>query len=439
MEKLMTETQIIEAIVRMKNSKEYLELTKYYAEESLMKILHVSRDEKVHSNFIAWILNQNYHHELNYFPLKKILQLLSVVAKNENNLNARFLNENVDRFLLEDYELDEYCTVKTEVPTGNIAGFDNNGRIDILITLSFKNSNKKLPIIIENKVLSTENDENKKTKNSAKNKQTQKYYDWSEEYYKDQTKYETPILIFLAPDFEQDIKCSCDQFIKVSYQNLVDFIIEPCMMYTSNIQAKFFIENYLRCLSNSTINNETNKKEGRIMAFIGKERELLEKFHEKNKDLIDAVLTMLATDPNLSAEDRKSMNVALNVANSKDYSKYMFDGNTYGKGKLVLAVVKKYVDDNPQITFAELQEKFPDTLQSKKKSKYGVVRLDDDNTVDPKDKGIGGGVNRYFTEDKVKLPNQGKEVIVCNQWGKDNIPIFINHVVNNLGYDIQKI
>ena len=34
----MTETQIKDAIVKMNNSEEYLELKKYYAEESFIKI-----------------------------------------------------------------------------------------------------------------------------------------------------------------------------------------------------------------------------------------------------------------------------------------------------------------------------------------------------------------------------------------------------------------
>ena len=433
MDNTMTEAQIKEAIVKMNNSEEYLALRKYYAEESFIKILHVSRDEKIHSNFIAWLLSPYSHHELNYYPLQKLLQMLSVVAKKESNVLARFSDEYVDRFLLGDYELSESCEVRTEVPTGTIAGFDNKGRIDILINLSFKGSDKILPIIIENKVLSTENDENKNNKNTEKNKQTEKYFDWSEETYKDTSKFETPILVFLAPDFEQDITCKCDAFVKVSYQNLVDYVIEPCLMYTSNSQAKFFIENYLRCLSNSTINNVTGKKEGRIMAFIGKEKELLEKFHEKNKDLFDAVLTMLANDENLTLEDRESMKRALVVSDNRDYSKYMFEGKTYGKGKLVLAVVQKYVAYNSPMTFADLQKAFPDNLQGSK----GVVRLFD--AASPEDRGENGAIIRYYVNNDEVINLNGVKVLVSDQWGAGNIEKFIENAVNNLNFDIQKV
>ena len=59
----LSEAQIKDVIVKMNNSEEYLALRKYYAEESFIKILHVSRDEKIHSNFIAWLLNPASHHE----------------------------------------------------------------------------------------------------------------------------------------------------------------------------------------------------------------------------------------------------------------------------------------------------------------------------------------------------------------------------------------
>lgn len=422
----MTEAQIKDSIVKMNNSEEYLALRKYYAEESFIKILHISRDEKIHSNFIAWLLNPVSHHELNYYPLQKMLQMLSIVSKKENNLLARFSDEYVDRFLLEDYELSESCEVNTEVPTGEIAGFDNTGRIDILINLSFKGSDKILPIIIENKVLSTENDENKKNKSAKKNKQTEKYYDWAEEKYKDITKYETPILIFLAPDFERDINCKCDAFVKVSYQNLVDYLIEPCLMYTSNNQAKFFIENYLRCLSNSTINNFTGKKEGRIMAFSGKEKELLEKFHEKNKDLFDAVLTMLANDENLSPEDRKSMKLAREASNSRDNSKYSFDGKgEYPKGQVLLEMVNRYIDAHPEDDVTKLKTVFNLKLVFNKKP---IILLTSETTQNMRD---GGKVEKKVLSDET--------VIYINKQVQIGDMQDIIRIARELNYTIEKV
>ena len=71
----LSESQITDLIVAMSNSGEYLELRKYYTEESFFKTIGVSRKEEVHSNFIAWLLRPTSNHELNYYPLQKILVL----------------------------------------------------------------------------------------------------------------------------------------------------------------------------------------------------------------------------------------------------------------------------------------------------------------------------------------------------------------------------
>ena len=142
---------------------------------------------------------------------------------------------------------------------------------------------------------------------------------------------------------------------------------------------------------------------------------------------------MLANDENLSPEDRTSMKLALNVSDNRDYSKYTFDGKIYGKGKLVLAVVQKYVADNPSVTFEDLQKVFPDTLQGAK----GVVRLSD--AVSPEDKGVGA-IKRYYVNsgEEIKLAS-GEKVLVSDQWGAGNIEKFIDNAVTNLNFDILKV
>ena len=57
------------------------------------------------------------------------------------------------------------------------------------------------------------------------------------------------------------------------------------------------------------------------------------------------------------------------VKGKKDYSKYTFKGTQYGKGRLVQAVVKDYVQANPGISFEELLLVFPHELA---RHKFGV-------------------------------------------------------------------
>ncbi len=49
----------------------------------------------------------------------------------------------------------------------------------------------------------------------------------------------------------------------------------------------------------------------------------------------------------------------------RDNTKYIFEKEIYGKGKLVVAVLKKWVTDHPSTTYAQLKEVFPDTLMKR--------------------------------------------------------------------------
>ena len=117
---------------------------------------------------------------------------------------------------------------------------------------------------------------------------------------------------------------------------------------------------------------------------------------------------------------------------AKDYTKYRFMGKTYGKSRLVLAVVQRYVEDHHPVTFEELKEAFPDELQGS----LAVVRRIQD--VSDKYKG-NGGVKRYFIkEDEIIHLSSGEQVIVCTQWGINNTELLIKHVLE-YGYNIKQI
>lgn len=127
----------------------------------------------------------------------------------------------------------------------------------------------------------------------------------------------------------------------------------------------------------------------------------------------------------------EKVKVVRDAAPAKDFSKYIFEGNTYGKSRLVLAVVKKYVEDHHPATFDELEKAFPSSIQGS----LGVVRRIED--VSDKYKGIGG-VKRYFVDDVLCLASN-EHVIVCTQFGATNTEKFIDHVMNKLGYTIEKV
>ncbi len=150
------------------------------------------------------------------------------------------------------------------------------------------------------------------------------------------------------------------------------------------------------------------------MAISAEERELLEQFYDKNKDLFIAILDMMADDEDA---DSKAVSSARKMLTGKDYSKYEFDGKTYNKRNLVLAVIKKYINDNKPNTLDDLKSAFPEKIIR------GVSEAP--------------GSFRHYDESVKTL--DGSEAWVLNQWGLDNIIDFISFVTTTHGYVITKV
>jgi len=111
----------------------------------------------------------------------------------------------------------------------------------------------------------------------------------------------------------------------------------------------------------------------------------------------------------------------------RDAVQYIFNGRTYGKGRLVLAVVEEYIKNHNNITLEGLHRLFPKEIQGS----YFVV--------DSLEKAIEI-VNRthrkrHFIDNPIKLSN-GEEVAVTIEWGKSNIEKFTTKA-QNLGYTIK--
>jgi hypothetical protein len=105
-----------------------------------------------------------------------------------------------------------------------------------------------------------------------------------------------------------------------------------------------------------------------------------------------------------------------NFVRGRDYTKYRFKDQCYGKSRLVQSVVRDYVLNNPNVTYIELEQIFPKNLQGS----MGVFT--DINTANSY-KG-----KRFFTNpSELILLGDGSVIAVCNQWG-DNTERFVKHV-----------
>jgi hypothetical protein len=101
------------------------------------------------------------------------------------------------------------------------------------------------------------------------------------------------------------------------------------------------------------------------------------------------------------------------LKSERNVSKYKFNGELLGKGRLVLAVVKKYIEDNPKVTLVKLKEVFPDELQPR----YGIIR---EVSIAKK---MSEDRDRYFLKPEELIKVGDKKIAVCNQFGSHNLPI----------------
>lgn len=112
----------------------------------------------------------------------------------------------------------------------------------------------------------------------------------------------------------------------------------------------------------------------------------------------------------------------------KDSTKYIFNGARYCKSRLVLAVVKEYVKQNPNITSYELERIFDYTLQGNKN--HGVIKRKEDAIKN------WDYEKRFFVDEEIKLKDG--IILVSTQWGIPNINNFISRA-EQLNFNIKKI
>lgn len=103
----------------------------------------------------------------------------------------------------------------------------------------------------------------------------------------------------------------------------------------------------------------------------------------------------------------------------KDYTKYVFNGKSYSKGRLVLEVVRDYVHRNPTTNFAKLIKVFPKNLQGS----LGVFETE----CKAKECYETSGYKRYYINASDLIALEDSTIAVCNQWGISNIKLFISH------------
>jgi hypothetical protein len=110
----------------------------------------------------------------------------------------------------------------------------------------------------------------------------------------------------------------------------------------------------------------------------------------------------------------------------RDNSKFKFNGQEYGKGPLVRAVIAQHVADNPKITYKQLKEVFPDELLKR----FGIFQDEDNARL------LSGARDRYFFKPEQLITLNDKTIAVCNQFTSENIRPFLQ-AAKKAGYKIK--
>ena len=98
----------------------------------------------------------------------------------------------------------------------------------------------------------------------------------------------------------------------------------------------------------------------------------------------------------------------------RDYSHYIFNKHVFNKSRLVLEVLKKYIENNPNKSIKEIQQAFPKEII---KSKFEIVV----NKAKAKP-------GRFFLHKNDIIKINKSKIAVTNQWTINNINKFIKHV-----------
>ena len=335
-------------ILCLLNCKAFQELKSFYEETTIFNVIGAERSETRHSAFFSWLFSPDSSHGLGTEPLKLFLRLLATQKWGrhifDGPLYAKVLAGNYELELLEPIELEKNVGKlsdgkgqdKDRIDVWMVAGltYEDDGEI----------SSKAFPIVIENKIYAKEGG----PKKGSTLWQTQRYYnamiDYCSAQQKPQENIYKPIGVMLSPK-ETDIAHS-EQFINLTYQQLLKYVLEPVAAMAMQDADKEFINAYIRNLGKPSVSGTHVYS---VLAISEQERELINKLYEVDENLF--LQTLIATYGNQA----KSVL-------GKDIFKQLED--SIGEDS---ALLRELWDGNEDIFKAIIYQQFPDKAKTLEK------------------------------------------------------------------------
>ena len=294
-----------------RNISKNAELLDYIGKKNLFEMIGKTRNEGVHSRFIAELLSGDFFkgqsRESTLFHFLDLLLYRSAKENKTSEINEHLKKKILTRSVLIE-NAESFCELSVKeyqelysVDNSTIS-IDKNDRIDIYIRYKLTTpvaGRDTLEIFVENKVNSSEFDS-----------QTLRYFEAC-----DNGGHKRPfqLFIFLTPQPLRDMedyygldkkdKPTCPHYIHICYQDILNYIIEPLMNDDSlEDDKKAMLKEYVSCLELPAMPDVDSRVPGNdlsIMAISSRERNLVKTFMEDaiNRRVINKAIEAKLDEP----------------------------------------------------------------------------------------------------------------------------------------------
>lgn len=257
-------------IIAFNGDKNVVALRERFSTASFFEIISKERSETTYSAFLKWLFTENgIVNETS--PIFYLLDVLVQRCEEQNNVDTILRNNEVKKCFVTRKLLINSINAETEKPIRDLAQRITSGqgaeelndndtqtiaeksrdRIDLYFDCDIKGSGlsaNRLEIIIENKVDSSEGGK-KENKINVKEyddaSQTKRYYLGT--WFKRDDAFQ--LYVFLTPKEPGKVSDIDSHFIKISYQDIVDFVLLPMLASSSlSPRNRFFLEEFLNQL-----------------------------------------------------------------------------------------------------------------------------------------------------------------------------------------------
>ena len=253
--------------------------------------------------------------------------------------------------------------IKPEKVISTLSNIRFNDRLDIYADceISGVGDYSRLEIFVENKIDATEgnskvtgkiNQCTQEEERYKRLKQTERYYyACSKEHNLRKAPFDgcRTMQLFVFLDAKKQHPTD-SHFVLISYQDIVDFILEPYLMREdTDSHLSMTVKEYLRILGNP-LNNMT------IMATTSEEKELLIEFYTRNEDLFKRALEVMRDNAESEEEEKTFKEILSSIKKNKRVRRFFkINGNNaeYKMYEVVAEFVKHLRRKGKTIEFVD--------------------------------------------------------------------------------------